>query len=54
MTPEMQVIQQLLLYVMFTGFFTGLFFSHRFLDFIEYIYRVYRRKKRKNKTSVYE
>lgn len=54
MTPEMQIIQQLLLYVLFTGFFTGIFFSHRFFDLIEFIYRVYKRRKRKNRTSVYE
>ncbi|KMU98224.1 hypothetical protein ACS72_16545 [Acinetobacter sp. VT 511] len=54
MTPEMQVIQQLLLYVLFTGFFTGIFFSHRFFDLLEFIYRVYKRRKRKNRASVYE
>lgn len=54
MTPEMKVIEQLLCYLLFTGFFTGIFFSHRFLDFIEFVYRVYKRRKRKSKTSVYE
>lgn len=51
MTPEMQVIQQLLLYVLFTGFFTGIFFSHRFFDLLEFIYRVYKRLKRKDITT---
>lgn len=54
MTTEMQVIQQLLLYLLFTGFITGLFFSHRFIDFVHFLYRVYKWRKRKNRASVYE
>ena len=54
MTPEMQIIQQLLLYVLFTGFFTGIFFSHRLFDFIHFLYRLYKWRKRRNRASVYE
>lgn len=54
MTPEMQVIEQLLIYVLFTGFFTGIFFSHRLFDLIDFVYRVYKWRKRKNRASVYE
>lgn len=57
MTPEMQIIEQLLLYVLFTGFFTGIFISHRLFDFIDFLYRryrLYRLRKRRNRASVYE
>lgn len=54
MTPEMQIIQQLLLYVLFTGFFTGIFLSHRLFDLIDFVYRLYKWRKRKNRASVYE
>lgn len=54
MTNEMQVIQQLLQYLLITGFITGLFVSHRFIDFVHFLYRVYKWRKRKNRVSVYE
>lgn len=54
MTNEMQVIQELLLYLLFTGFITGLFISHRFIDFVLFLYRVYKWRKRNNRASVYE
>lgn len=54
MTNEMQIIQQLLLYLLFTGFITGLFISHRFIGFVLFLYRVYKWRKRKNRANGYE
>lgn len=54
MTSEMQVIQYLIFWLMFTGFITGIFFSHRLFDFISFAYRLYKWRKRKNRASVYE
>lgn len=45
MTPEIQVINHLLGWLLITGFFTGIFFSHRFIDSICWIFRFYRRKR---------
>jgi hypothetical protein len=54
MTPEMQVIQYLIFWLIFTGFITGIFFSHRLFDFISFAYRLYKWRKRKKRASVYE
>ncbi len=54
MTTEMEVIEQLLRYLVLTGFITGLFLSHRFIDAVYFVYRVYKWRKRKNRASVYE
>lgn len=44
---ELEAVNQLALYALVFGFFTGIFFSHRFMDFIDFVYRVVRMIKRK-------
>lgn len=48
---ELEAVNQLALYVLVFGFFTGIFFSHRIMDFIEFAFRVVRMIKRKRKRA---
>ena len=48
MTPEMQVINHLLYWTIFTGFCTGLFFSRFPILIIEFIHTYFRLKRFKN------
>ena len=48
MTPEMQVINHLLYWTIFTGFGTGLFFSRFPILIIEFIHTYFRLKRFKN------
>lgn len=57
MTPEeinaiANAFAELGSYSLVFGFFTGIFFSHRFIDFMLNIFRIYRlRKKRAKRVS---
>jgi hypothetical protein len=48
MTPEMQVINHLLYWTIFTGFCTGLFLSRFPILIIEFIHTYFRLKRFKN------
>lgn len=54
MTPEIQVINHLLQFLLITGFFTGWFlsgFAFKTLEFLYKIWRLYRFKARKKKIA---
>ena len=54
MTPEMQIIERLLGWLIITGFITGCFFSgfvYRLCEVIYRIWRIYRFKMRRKKLA---
>ena len=54
MTPEIQIIEQLLGWLIITGFITGCFFSgfaYKLCDLIYRIWRIYRFKMRRKKLA---
>lgn len=54
MTPEMQIIEQLLAWLIITGFITGCFlsgFAYKLCESIYRIWRIYRFKMRRKKLA---